>query len=270
MWRGGRSALVRAIGLVSTAGLLVAACGDDAVVDPRFAPKSYDEYTEPLSNAVIGSPDGITVISAAVKQDKADAGAPAPAPAPAPAAPSRDGGVVGDGGMVPPPPPPETAGFGFWHFDDCSAASHFLVDSSGFGANAQQPLNAACVPGIANLGVQIRGAKDVIQVPDEPQFTISNRITVAAWVHPDAVTGDQPIVIKRLNKDTSFSLGIHNGNIEMSVVLTTGKTFISRAPIQAGVWTHVAGMYDGTFVFLFINGQQFGQVIAGGQLRNVF
>ena len=161
-------------------------------------------------------------------------------------------------------------GFGFWHFDDCSATSHFLTDSSGLGANAQQALQADCVDGISGLGVQIRSAKDIIQVPDEPQFTVSDRVAVAAWVRPNTVSGNQPIVIKRLNNQTSFSLGIHNGNVEMSVVLTTGKTFISSAPISPGVWTHVAGMYDGTFVFLFINGQQFGQVFAGGTLRDVF
>jgi hypothetical protein len=118
--------------------------------------------------------------------------------------------------------------------------------------------------------VRIRSVKDIIQVPDEPQFTVSNRVAVAAWVHPDTVSGDQPIIIKRLNNQTSFSLGIHNGSIQMSVVLTTGRTIISSAPISPGVWTHVAGMYDGTFVFLFINGQQFGQVFAAGTLRNVF
>jgi hypothetical protein len=69
---------------------------------------------------------------------------------------------------------------------------------------------------------------------------------------------------------TAFSLGIHNGNIEMSVVLTTGTTVISRAPIAPGVWTHVGGTFDGTFVFLFINGQQFGQVFGAGTIRDVF
>ncbi len=99
---------------------------------------------------------------------------------------------------------------------------------------------------------------------------MSSRIGVAAWVHPNTVNGDEPIVIKRLNNQTSFSLGIHNGNIEMSVVLESGTTVISRAPISAGVWPHVAGMFDGTFVFLFINGQQFGQVYGAGTIRNVF
>jgi hypothetical protein len=291
-------------------GTIVLATGCEDARDPRFRAETYDEYTEPLTNAVIGTPTGTLIVNAV----------------------GADGGVIGVGGTIgtidggrPPidggrPPidggpslggstgrvdggfgvggntgaagksgtggafvmdggrPPLDAGGGgsigggsaFWHFDDCSPSSHFLIDSSGLGANAQQALNAACVQGMSGQGVLIRSAKDVIQVPDEPQFQVSQRVAVAAWVHPTVVTGDQPILIKRLNNQTSFSLGIHNGNIEMSVVLATGTTVISRAPIAPGVWTHVGGMYDGTFVFLFVNGQQFGQVFGGGALRNVF
>jgi len=286
---------------------IVAGCTDN--VDPRFAAETYDEYTAPLTNAVIGTPEGTTEIGPAGETTVVPAAVVVAAPnkgtggstgmgGAAGGSPGRGGstgtagngvggkigmagstgtgggldggigtgGVTGSGGSS----GGSTAGFGFWHFDDCSPTSHFLIDSSGFGANAQQALKAACVAGISGQGVQIRSAKDIIQVPDEPQFTVSDRVAVAAWVHPTTVSGDQPIVIKRLNNQTSFSLGIHNGSIQMSVVLTTGKTFISSAPISAGVWTHVAGMYDGTFVFLFINGQQFGQVFAGGTLRNVF
>jgi hypothetical protein len=274
----------------------LSACGGH--VDDRFAAESFDENTEPLTNAVIGSPAGIVVIgpdggvasggstggsgpptggassggvgggggvgssSGGVVSGSSSSGGPAGGGG------QTDGGVTfGDGGSS---DGGAAGGFGFWHFDDCSPTSNFLIDSSGEGANAQQALHAACVPGISGLGVDIRTAKDIIQVPDEPQFTVGSRVAVAAWVHPTTVTGDQPIVIKRLNNQTSFSLGIHNGNIQMSVVLSTGKTVISQAPITAGTWTHVAGMFDGTFVFLFINGQQFGQVFGAGTLRNVF
>ena len=177
------------------------------------------------------------------------------------------GGGFSDGGAA---DPGSDGGFGQWHFDDCSPTSHFMLDSSGLGANAQQALKAACVPGISGLGVKFRNEKDVVQIADQPQFTVDQHVGVAAWVNPKTVTGDQPIVIKRLNNKTAFSLGIHKGNIEMSVVLSTGKTIISRAPIAANKWTHVAGMYDGTFVYLFINGQQFGQVYGAGTVRNVF
>jgi hypothetical protein len=239
---------------------LFAGCGGK--VDDRFAAESYDEYTQPLSDAVVGSPAGVVVVGS-------DGGATpvTQALAAAPAAGVADAGA--DASSFPPPPPP-SAGSAFWNFDDCNPGSNFLADSTGGGANAQHALGAACVRGAAGLGIQVRSAKDVVQVPDEPEFTASTNIGVAAWVNPTTVAGDQPIIIKRLNNQTAFSLGIHNGNIEMSVVLTTGTTFISRAPIAPGVWTHVGGTFDGTFVFLFINGQQFGQVFGAGTIRDVF
>lgn len=230
-------------------------CACSGAADNRFAAETHDEYTEPLSNAVIGTPAGVISIP------------PLPPGTGSGGGPTADAGASGDGGAGDAGP---GGGSGLWHFDDCSPSSDFLIDSSGFGANAQHALHGACVPGISGLGVEIRTSKDVVQVPDEPQFTVGQRVGVAAWVHPTTVSGHQPIVIKRLNDQTAFSLGIHDGNIEMSVVLTTGQTVISRAPIAAGKWTHVAGMYDGTFLFLFIDGQQFGQVFASGAIRNVF
>ena len=265
--------------------VLAALCGAPlgCGADDKFAAETFDEYTQPLTNAVIGSPSGVVTIgsdgatTAAAVGGGSSVGGSGPTTGTGGSGPVAGGssgvagtgnigeaGIGGSGGSTDP------GGFGFWHFDDCSPTSHFLVDSSGMGANAQQALNASCVPGISGQGVQFAKAKDIVQVPDEPQFTIGQHVGVAAWVHPTTVSGDQPIVIKRLNNQTAFSLGIHNGNIEMSVVLTTGKTIISRAPIAAGTWTHVAGLYDGTFVFLFINGQQFGQIFAAGSVRDVF
>ncbi len=278
---------------VSLSLLFSSGCGGSP--SESAPPEAYDEYTEQLTNALIGTPSGVVTIG------PGDAGAAGGGASGSMAGGGvggsgssasagtvsisgtssgsfssgtvSSGSFIGDGGITPPPDGGGDnggGGFGFWHFDDCSPTSHFLADSSGAGATAQHALKGACVPGITGLGVEIRSAKDVITVPDEPQFTVSSNVAVAAWVHPTKVTGDQPLIIKRLNNKTSFSLGIHKGNIEMSVVLTTGQTIISSAPIQAGVWSHVAGMFDGTFVYLFLNGQQFGQVFAAGTVRDVF
>jgi hypothetical protein len=256
--------------------------------DDKFSAETYDEYTAPLTNAVIGTPTGVTTVS---PEGLSTTSAATPAVTSPSANPAKGGsgagraagaggsssGFAGSGPIGGGPSAGGEAGGGqgggsSGNTGDSSSGSGFwhLVDSSGLGANAQQALKADCQPGISGLGVQFRTGKDIVQVPDEPQFTVGQHIGVAAWVHPNTVSGNQPIVIKRLNSDTAFSLGVHNGNIEMSVVLSTGKTIISRAPIAAGTWTHVAGMYDGTFVFLFINGQQFGQVFAAGTVRDVF
>ena len=111
--------------------------------------------------------------------------------------------------------------------------------------------------------------KDLVQVADEPQFTVHDHVAAAAWVNPTITSGHHPIVLKRLGSKTSFSLGIHDGNVEFSVVLESGTTVLSRAPIATNVWTHVAGLYDGRFLFLFVNGEQVGQVLQVGTLRNV-
>jgi hypothetical protein len=300
--------------------------------DDKFAAESFDEYTEPLTNAVIGSPEGVVRIGGAadaplaaegISVDGGAAGGPVSGGtggssiagsggsgtggssiagsggsgtggssiagsggsaiggsggsgiAGAAGSAIGAGGSISDGGFAGRGGASADGGLGagasgFWHFDDCSPTSNFLQDSSGLNANAQHALGGSCVAGISGQAVEIRTAKDVVQVPDEPQFTVSQQVAVGAWVRPNTVTGNQPIVIKRLKNETAFSLGIHNGNIEISVVLTSGTTVISRAPIQPGVWSHVAGMFDGTFLFLFVNGQQFGQVFAAGAVRNVF
>jgi hypothetical protein len=318
--RHGASAIAVALGISAVLSLGTGCSGNPGnAADNRFTTPSNDEYTQPLTNAVIGSPSGVVVIGsngeaspAAAPLDSGLGGSSGTIDGGSSGASGTFSGTTGtgtgstgasgtgfgtsgsfstgsagsmsssgslagssgdvvflDGG-----PPVDggggAGGFGQWHFDDCSPTSNFLIDSSGGGANAQHALKADCVPGISGLGVEFRSAKDVVQVPDEPQFVVTNRVGVAAWVFPNTVTGDEPIVIKRANSDTSFSLGIHKGNIQMSVVTASGTTVISQAPIAAGTWTHVAGMYDGTFVFLFINGQTFGQVYVGEALQDVF
>jgi hypothetical protein len=273
--------LFRAIAWFSALGTwlfltMLSGCGSgtpQTSANASALPEAYDEYTEALTDAVIESPSGVVTIgtagAGAVPIGPVGVGSASGASSGGEA--SSDAGFLGGEGGIPTDGGGATSGgFGQWHFDDCSPSSHFLLDSSGEGATAQHALNADCVPGISGLGVEIRSVKDVITVPDEPQFTVGPRVAVAAWVFPNEVNGDQPIVIKRLDSKTSFSLGIHKGNIEMSIVLTTGTTYISSAPIPAGTWSHVAGMFDGTFLYLFLDGQQFGQVYAAGTIRDVF
>ena len=318
-----KSMRIRSVGLrfpITCLGALLLSVPLGCGADDKFAADTDDEYTEPLVDAIIGTPNSVTTISpTGVSQVQEASGAKVKGSVGSGGATSIGstgsggsagkagsgaagkgstggtgvggkgstggtgiggksstggsgkagfgGGPIGEAGST---DPGTDGGFGFWHFDDCSPTSHFLIDSSGLGANAQQALKADCVAGISGKGVNFRSAKDIVQVADQPQFTVDQHVGVAAWVNPKTVSGDQPIVIKRLNNKTAFSLGIHNGNIEMSVVLSTGTTVISRAPIAANKWTHVAGMFDGTFVFLFINGQQFGQVFGAGSVRNVF
>ena len=134
--------------------------------DDKFSEETSDEYTEPLTDAVIGTPSSLITVplsGAPVEvpisgQAGASSGAGGSAGNVGSGGATSVGGSVSVGGSGPAGAggssgnPGTGGGFGSWHFDDCSAKSHFLADSSGLGANAQQALKASCVPGISGLG----------------------------------------------------------------------------------------------------------------------
>jgi hypothetical protein len=169
---------------------------------------------------------------------------------------SQDGGGGGSTGPI-----------GFWQFDDCNASSTALADSSGFGNTATRTTSVACVPGITGLAANFDGGKDAITVANGASFTFTDHIAVAAWINPTSVAGTQTIVTQQASGKTTFSLSVVKGRVEFSVTLQTGKTVKSSAPLSANTWSHVAGSYDGKFVFLYLDGQQVGQVDVPGLIK---
>src|SRR5580698_8856050 len=125
-------------------GLSAVACGgaspgaNHGQDDDKFATPTNDEYTEALTNAVIGTPTGVITVGVdggvgvPVPVDAgsvgtgpaSDSGAPDASTTfddgSAPPPPVEDSGVIeSDGGIITSPDGgPST--FGQWHFDDCS------------------------------------------------------------------------------------------------------------------------------------------------------
>jgi hypothetical protein len=179
------------------------------------------------------------------------------------------GGGTGGGPVDPPPVGPPAVGF--WQFDDCDSSTPDLLDSSDNGMTASRSASAACAEGVSGLAISFDRKNDTVAADDNPSFTFGQNLAVAAWVNPTSVSGSavRTIAQERGGGDTSFSLDIRNDQARFAVTLTNGRTITSRAPIQANVWTHVAGIYDGTFVRLFLNGEQVGQISAMGTIADI-
>jgi hypothetical protein len=164
---------------------------------------------------------------------------------------------------------------GHWQFDDCRNGSFVLDDSSGNGFEAARSSSTTCAVGPGDDGTAVRDAilfneaTDVVTVGNEPVFELDQNLLVSAWVHPNTVAGTHTILQKAGPQNQSFTLGIQNKRLEFTVQLRNGQTITSSAPIKAGRWSHVAGLFDGQFIFLFLDGQRVGQVSARGRLRNV-
>ncbi|XXX78611.1 LamG-like jellyroll fold domain-containing protein [Sorangium sp. So ce134] len=176
----------------------------------------------------------------------------------------------GDAGPVAPLSAPRSA-VGFWRFDDCDSSTTELSDASGNGSTATRSAGAACAQGKSGLGISFDDSNDSVTIADDPRFTFGQNLAVAAWVNPTSVSGStvRTIAQERNTSGSSFSLVVQNSEARFSVTLANGRTVTSRAPIQANVWTHVAGIYDGNLVRLFLNGEQAGQASATGAIRDV-
>ncbi len=170
------------------------------------------------------------------------------------------GGFGGGGGVVP---------SGRWTFDDCSPVTRTLADSSGNGIHATRTAKALCTEGISGQAIAFDAAGDRVEALNAPPLAVDRDLVVAAWVNPEVTDGNRPVALKRRDNQTAFSLRVQNGQAQFTVVLDSGKTVTSAAPVAANEWSHVAGLYNGRFVFLFVNGEQVGQIFAEGSVRDV-
>lgn len=143
-------------------------------------------------------------------------------------------------------------------FEDC-------LNSSYLGPGAQG--GVGCGPGRPGYGAVFGGGDDAIEICDEPRFHFTDKLTVAAWVKPDKIHGT---LISKWYALDSYLLSLEGGDAVFSVAFPGGQWGTSknvRAPIAAGKWTHVAGVFNGKSITLYLNGHRAAVAKAPGTLQ---
>ena len=138
-----------------------------------------------------------------------------------------------------------------------------VLDSSwhqndGNTAGSHVPVLA---PGHLGQAYRFDGDDDYVQIPDDASLDVDH-ITLAAWVYVDQYQDDQRIISKEYGTSEPYSIytlllsGTGDSHLQMRIGvdgLRRMVTSISEVPL--GQWTHVAGVFDGHSVALYINGQ---------------
>lgn len=122
----------------------------------------------------------------------------------------------------------------------------------------------ASVPGKYGAAGQFGGSQ-FVRFTSRPQYVPSGAFTVEAWVRPQA-GGVMTIVRKDSNASSGYALTLATGGFPRFEVFQPAAAAQSPVALATGVWSHVAGVYSGTEVRVYVNGILASSSAASGPL----
>jgi hypothetical protein len=162
---------------------------------------------------------------------------------------------------------------GYWRLDD-APGSATARDLSGFGNNGTlmglDP-SVAWVPGGPEgsaLSVQAKGY--VAVAPSASIDSITDQVTLAAWMYLDGTIADYATAISRQIK-TGYGQHYHlsvNVDSQPALFITTTtdgqKVLFAPDTVPQRTWVHIAGTYDGSVSILYVSGVEVLRLATSG------
>ncbi|MGA2679248.1 MAG: LamG-like jellyroll fold domain-containing protein [Sedimentisphaerales bacterium] len=141
---------------------------------------------------------------------------------------------------------------GWWKFDETEGNT--AVDSSGNGNDGTLIGNPIWRPQGGKIGgaLEFSGKGDHVKIANEPAFDITNQITISAWVNITSVPQEWTGIVTKgdtaWRMSTSFAKNVFHFGVSPNDYLN-GMTEVS-----AGQWHHVACVYDGKRMRIYVDG----------------
>jgi hypothetical protein len=153
---------------------------------------------------------------------------------------------------------------GYWHLDD-AAGSTVARDRSGQGNDGVltglDPAMAWVPGGPAGGALSPQGKGYVNVAPSASIDSITNRVTVAAWIYLDGTINDYATAISR-QMGTGWGQIYHlsvNADQKAGLFITNPQTFVfiaSPSTVPQQTWLHLAGTWDGNQARLYVDGAE--------------
>ncbi len=155
---------------------------------------------------------------------------------------------------------------GFWAFNEGSGNA--VHDSSGNG-------NTGTIHGASWTTGSPDGSKALafngssyVTVPANASLNITGVITVEAWINPASFGGIRRIVSQDGSgpSDNHFYLALDGDKISFAVFTNAWRKVIGSTTLHAGTWYHVAGVYTGNKLRVYLNDHLEGELSASGAI----
>lgn len=149
---------------------------------------------------------------------------------------------------------------GFWKFDDCTIADSVAIsDSSGYNNTGTAFAGVSSTTGKICTAGLFDGTTGYVQIPHNTNLNGSTALTYSAWINPTSWSGGiRQIMAKSVHGGGSgrAQMGIFSegGVLKGRAETTGGQREVTMTLPSAGNWHHVALVFNGTSLTLYIDG----------------
>ena len=123
------------------------------------------------------------------------------------------------------------------------------------------------LPGKHGKAIQLSGLDDFVEVSPHPSMNITgDQLTLQTWIHPRGFNGSNPLISKGNN---AFALEQNHAD-SLSFTIHTNQKYSISAFLPRDWnhnWHHVAGVYNGDSLKIFIDGKKVASGVARGDIR---
>jgi hypothetical protein len=169
----------------------------------------------------------------------------------------------------------ELAGLlGFWKLDETSGRQ--VADSSGNGNNGEVVNGQPQWVSVGKRGgaLLFDGKGDFVQIANESKFDCTAEVTVAAWIKVNSFDKEWQAIVTKGDSAWRLQRNQDTDNIEFAcsgLKIPGGSPYGSlygEKNVNDGKWHHLAGVYDGEKMILYVDGEVDVSQPASGAIGN--
>lgn len=156
---------------------------------------------------------------------------------------------------------------GWWKFDETSGVRG--GDSSGNGNDGVLHGDPMWVSEGKVVGaIELDGDGDFIEISNESNFDVASQLTVSVWVKVNEFDKSfQSIISKGTGEGWILSRSHSTGTVEFVCKGIKPQPYVvGKTSIDDGQWHHLAGVYDGAKLKLYVDGKLDGSKNAWGSI----
>jgi len=142
-----------------------------------------------------------------------------------------------------------------------------VYDLSGYGNHGTlknfafpPTVDSGWNPGRKGVGLNFDGSDDYINCGNNPSLNLIDALAIEAWIKTTTVATEGMILARATKKaDHVYFISVYGGYFRLGVAngttFGTGDLLHGTTVINDGIWHHVAGIFDGAYLKVYVDGR---------------